>query len=158
MFYQAASERSSRLFNLRYAEESSVVRTFKVARFLRLTVLEEHATDDPDSKLDDSFGNAWMMTREDQPYHVVVRFSTHVAGNVDEVFWHKTQRTKYQSDGSLLFEGDVDGMREISWWILGYGDQAEVLEPPQLRSLIAERVARMHNCYNARSKQTVSRA
>ncbi len=140
-----------------YAEEFSEVRTFKVERFLRLRVLEEHATDDPEFKLDDYFGNAWMMIREDEPYHVVVRFSKRVAGNVDEILWHKTQRTKYEGDGALLFEVDVDGIREISWWILGYGDEAEVLEPPKLRSLIAQRVARMHKCYNARSKQTVSR-
>ena len=36
-----------------------------------------------------------------------------------------------------VFEVDVDGLGEISWWILGYGDQAEVLEPAKLREMIA---------------------
>jgi predicted DNA-binding transcriptional regulator YafY len=42
-------------------------------------------------------------------------------------------------DGRLEFRATVSGIREISWWILGYGDQAEVVEPADLRELIAQR-------------------
>jgi len=66
-----------------------------------------------------------------------------VAANVDEVAWHRTQRTHFEKDGALLFEVDVDGIHEISWWIPGYGDQAEVLEPPELRELIVGHAERM---------------
>ena len=58
-------------------------------------------------------------------------------GNVEEVHWHATQRTRRRTDGSLVFEVDVAGIDEILWWILGYGDQAIVAEPDALRHLIA---------------------
>jgi predicted DNA-binding transcriptional regulator YafY len=45
----------------------------------------------------------------------------------------------------------VSGLREISWWILGYGDQAEVLKPAALRDLIAQRALRMAEMYNGRA-------
>ncbi len=41
----------------------------------------------------------------------------------------------------------VSGLNEISWWILGYGDQAEVLDPPELRRLVAQRAAQMVQQY-----------
>jgi proteasome accessory factor B len=71
-----------------------------------------------------------------------------VAGNVAEVMWHKTQRTKLMSDGSLDFRVTVSGLNEIAWWILGYGDQAEVLQPVKLRRLVAQRAQNMAAMYN----------
>ena len=56
--------------------------------------------------------------------------------------WHKTQRTILNDDGTLDFHAIVSGLGEISWWILGYGDQAEVLSPPKLRQMVAERAER----------------
>jgi predicted DNA-binding transcriptional regulator YafY len=32
----------------------------------------------------------------------------------------------------------VDGLGEITWWILGYGNQVEVLAPAALRTKIAD--------------------
>jgi proteasome accessory factor B len=42
----------------------------------------------------------------------------------------------------------VSGLEEISWWILGYGDQAEVIRPPALRELVRQRAARMVERYD----------
>jgi len=61
-------------------------------------------------------------------------------------------RTSYEGDGSLIFEVEVDGLNEISWWVLGYGDQAQVLEPPELRDLIAEHARRMLSYYDSHSE------
>jgi hypothetical protein len=66
-----------------------------------------------------------------------------VAQNVAEVLWHKTQRVTPNSDGTLDFRVTVSGLGEISWWILGYGAEAEVLAPPELRQRVAQRAAEM---------------
>jgi len=78
---------------------------------------------------------------------VAIRFSKMVARNVAEVAWHKTQQTEFLPDGTLEFRATVSGLNEISWWVLGYGDQAEVLKPPGLRRLVAERAARTAEQY-----------
>jgi len=44
---------------------------------------------------------------------------------------------------TLTDEFRVDGVGEISWWILGYGDQVEVLAPAALRKRIAKTAQRM---------------
>lgn len=135
-----------------YTEQVDRVQTYKVERILRLKKLASTFLVDAKFNLDDYFGNAWLMIRGDQRYHVKIRFSPKVAANVDEIHWHKTQQTQFDEDGSLLFEVDVDGVDEISWWVLGYGDQAQVLEPPELQTMIAQRVANMHDHYNRRNR------
>jgi proteasome accessory factor B len=79
---------------------------------------------------------------------VVVRFAPLVARNVAEVAWHKTQRIVERQDGSIDFHVSVSGLNEISWWILGYGDQAEVLRPARLRQMIADRAGKLVELYN----------
>ncbi len=135
-----------------FSERHQEKRTFKVERFLQIKKLARRFTMDRRFSLDDYLGYAWNMIRGDQRYHVKIRFLKKVAANVDEIVWHKTQRTVCQDDGSLLFEVDVDGVREIAWWVLGYGDQAQVLEPPELRKIVAGHVKRMSSYYGANGR------
>ncbi len=125
------------------------LRTFKVERIIQMRLTDQPFRDDPTFNLEDYLGNAWLMIPDGPRTHVKIRFSVKAATNVDEVVWHKTQVTEYDKDGSLLFEVDVDGVGEIAWWVLGYGAEAEVLEPPQLRERIAKHVARMNAIYAA---------
>jgi proteasome accessory factor B len=89
-----------------------------------------------------------MIPEPGRDKRVVVRFKPMVARNVAEVIWHKTQHTTFRADGSLDFSVRVSGLKEISWWILGYGDQAEVLQPARLRRLVAERARNMAEMYD----------
>jgi len=118
-------------------------RTFKLDRITSAEPLEERFEPDPDFSLDDYFGLAWRMIPEGKVYHVRLRFLPKVAGNVEEISWHKTQRFTAEPDGSCIFEAEVDGLGEITWWILGYGDQVIVEEPPELRDRIGRIAANM---------------
>ena len=64
------------------------------------------------------------------------RLTTKEAENVTEVLWHSTQEATFQADGSAILEFRVDGLGEITWWILSYGDQVQVLAPKALRQNI----------------------
>jgi len=114
------------------------VRTFKLSRILELTVTKQTFRKPRDVNVNEYFGNARNMIPEGREYDVHLHFAAKVATNVSEVRWHKTQRAEFRPDGSLDYHVTVDGLGEISWWILGYGDQVEVIEPPPLRGHIAE--------------------
>lgn len=129
------------------SREATAIRTFKVERVIEMRLLGDRFTKDCDFSLDRYFGNAWSMIRGSNRYHVKIRFLNVVAGNVNEVIWHKTQRTLLEPDGSLLFEVDVDGITEIAWWVLGYGNQAQVLEPAELIEIILKHVQTMSDYY-----------
>jgi predicted DNA-binding transcriptional regulator YafY len=123
-------------------------RTFHLGRILSATTLADHFKIPRGFSIERYLGNAWHMIPEPGPdIDVTVRFGKLVAKNVAEVHWHKTQRLVWRDDGSVDFHATVSGLNEISWWILGYGDQAEVLYPPKLRQLVADRVRRMAAVY-----------
>jgi predicted DNA-binding transcriptional regulator YafY len=124
------------------------VRTFNVGRILKAETLNSTYETPPRFSLDRHFGNAWSMIREPGERHdVVVRFQPLVARNVAEINWHKTQKTAWNDDGTLDFQVTVDGLGEIMWWILGYGKQAEVLHPADLRERIQEQITAMQDTY-----------
>lgn len=125
-----------------------MVRTFNLGRIRRIEPLEEGFSVPRGFSIDRYLRNAWHLIPEGTTdYEVVVRFSRMVAQNVAEVVWHKTQQVERNNDGTIDFRVKVSGLSEISWWILGYGDQAEVLKPAKLRRIVAERAARMVEQY-----------
>jgi predicted DNA-binding transcriptional regulator YafY len=100
--------------------------------------------------LDERIGNAWALIPGTGPdNHVIVKFGSLVAHNVAQVKWHKSQRTHFHPNGSLTFRATVSGLDEIEWWILRYGDQAEVKSPLKLRRTIARRVRNMAVAYSS---------
>ncbi len=117
-------------------------RTFNVSRIRSLEPLEDVFEIPRAFSIERYLGNAWHLIPEPGSDHqVTVRFERLVARNVAEVVWHKTQRCEFLADGRLDFSVTVSGLNEISWWVLGYGDQAEVLAPSALRTLVATRAA-----------------
>ncbi|UCD30357.1 MAG: WYL domain-containing transcriptional regulator [Planctomycetota bacterium] len=132
---------------LGYSGMHREIRTFKVERILEAIPTGRQFRPDPKFDLNTYFGNAWQMIRGDRRYHVRIRFSPKVAGNVEEVLWHATQQTKRLDDGSLLYEADVDGVCEISWWVLGYGKEAMVEGPAALKKIIRTHIDSMAEMY-----------
>lgn len=130
------------------------VRTFNLSRILSLELLDQRYRVPRGFSIERHLGNAWQMIPGHGPDdRVVIRFQPLVARNVAEVIWHKTQQYEFQPDGSLIYRVRVSGLGEIMWWILGYGDQAEVIEPAKLRQMVAERVKRLADIYNGHRGQ-----
>ena len=126
------------------------VRIFNLSRISSIELLSQKYSIARRFNLESYLGNAWNLIPENGPdSNVVVRFQPMVAKNVSEVVWHKTQSLKFLKDGSLEFSARVSGLSEIAWWILGYGDQAEVIKPARLRRIVAHRVANMHKMYSS---------
>jgi len=124
------------------------IRIFNIVRIKSFEVLKKRYVVPRRFDLDRYLGNAWLMMRHPgRLHHVVIRFGQQMAKNVDEVKWHRTQRTKFLADGSLEFRVSVPDFLEIQWWILGYGDQAEVLRPVKLRRIIAQRAKKLADIY-----------
>ena len=128
---------------LGYSETHKGIRTFKLNRIKEFAVLDKCFIDGDNFDLGEYFGRAWSMIPEGRLYTIKLRFLAKVAHNVAEVQWHGTQRTVWNADGSVTLEFRVDGINEISWWVLGYGDQVQVLAPKALRKRIIEAAENM---------------
>lgn len=94
--------------------------------------------DDRDERatLDDVIGNAWRCKRG-KPFHVRLRLERDAGRYAEEITWHRTQHATWESQDSMIWECDVDGLDEILMWVMGFGRMVEVLEPPELRTMIA---------------------
>ena len=112
------------------------IRTFKLNRIQRIEITDKCFIDGEDFDPHEHFGRAWSMIPEGKIYNVKLRFLPKVACNVTEVKWHSTQQVTHNDDGSATIEFRVDGLGEISWWILGYGDQVKILAPRALRKKV----------------------
>ncbi len=119
------------------------VRTFKFNRIKEVEILDKCFIDSEKFDLYEYLGRAWSMIPEGRIYNIKLRFLPKVADNVTEVQWHSTQKAAHNSDGSVTMEFRVDGLGEIIWWILGYGDQVQVLAPKVLRNRVVEMAKNM---------------
>ena len=119
------------------------VRTFKFNRIKELKILDKCFVDGENFDLYEYLGRAWSMIPEGRIYYIKLRFLPKVANNVTEVQWHSTQKATRNTDGSATMEFRVDGLGEIIWWILGYGDQVQVLAPKILRNKVVEMAKNM---------------
>jgi len=78
---------------------------------------------------------------------VKVRFSKRIAPYIKESLWHGSQQLTALPDGGLLYEVCVSYPKEVAWWAMSWGSEAEVLEPPELRAYVAEEVKKLAGLY-----------
>jgi len=125
------------LYLIGYDESRKARRTYKVERILSASLTPETFTPPETESPARELLKAWDVIADEDPVKVVIRFSPAVAKRAAETRWHPSQVLEPQADGSLLWRGQIAGMREIRIWILGWGADAEVLEPAALRDEVA---------------------
>lgn len=85
-----------------------------------------------DHRLRGSFGV--LAGRGD--YRVVIRFSDGVADYIREKRWHPSQKLAELDGGGVELSLQLSSLAEIQRWILAWGGEATVIEPPELIELL----------------------
>lgn len=93
-----------------------------------------------DFNLGDYFGNAWAVYRGEQSYEVAIWFDAEAVPLVTETNWHRTQQVETRKDGTAILRFTVDGLDEVIGWVLGWTGRCGVIEPPELKELVVERL------------------
>lgn len=115
-------------------------RTYRVARFKSIRMLDDSANVPKDFSLRDYFGNAWAVFRGTESYDVEVLFTPDVARVVTETVWHHTQSATTHKDGSVTLKFRVDGLEEITHWAMSWTGRIKVIHPKLLRDRVVERL------------------
>jgi len=121
-------------------KDESEPRTYRVARFKTLQMLDQPADVPEEFDLKEYFGNAWGVFRGERTYDVEIWFTPEAAKVVTETVWHHTQKIKSHKDGSVTLLFHVDGLEEIANWILGWTGRSKVTRPAELRELVNQRL------------------
>jgi len=115
-------------------------RTFRVARFKSLRMIDASATVPEGFDLQEYFGNAWCVYRGEPTYDVEIEFTEEVANLVTETTWHHTQTVKRHEDGRVTLTFRVDGLNEIVRWVLGWSGRCKIIKPQDLRTMVTEQL------------------
>jgi hypothetical protein len=75
------------------------------------------------------------------PLSVVIRFAANIAPYIRAREWHPSQKGRELPDGRFELAFRAGGASEITHWIMGWGDAAEVVSPPELRQRVATALA-----------------
>ena len=130
------SAQTRALYVIGHDEDRAARRTFKVER-IRSVSLTSDGYEPPPASVATEMRAAWDVISDERPVPIVIRFSPAVAQRVAETRWHASQVLEPEADGSLLWRARVSGVLEIRAWILGWGPDAEVLEPAELRDWVS---------------------
>jgi predicted DNA-binding transcriptional regulator YafY len=133
------------------------VRKFRVSRIRSVSFTPLHFAEPKDFSLEE-YTTGWWEVFGGEPANVAVRFGRRVADLIRDHAPRPGQSIQELPGGDILYRVHVRGIREISWWIMQYGPDAEVLEPRALRDLMRENAARMLRLYGpAESERPVDR-
>ena len=135
------------LYLIGWDETRAALRTFKLERIQRLAVTSQRFDAPADGVVEEALERAWGIIADQGEVEVVLSFGPAVASRVAETTWHPTQVVTREADGSLTWRATVSGTVEIRAWILSWGPDVEVLEPPALREEVAGLVAEAASRY-----------
>lgn len=96
-----------------------------------------------DHRLRDSFGV--LSGRE--THEVVIRFNAFAAEYIREKRWHSSQVMSALPDGGVELRLKLSSLIEVQRWVLSWGGNAVVAEPPELIAMIRGEVRRIEQAY-----------
>lgn len=131
---------------LGYCHLRKEVRLFRLERISDLVETEERFLYPRDFSVEDYFSSSWELY-QGKPCLVKIRFSKRIAPIFRESRHHPTERIEELPGGDIIYTVNVKGTTEIMRWILGFGKDAEVLEPEELRRDIRELASHLLSIY-----------
>lgn len=129
------------LYLIGFSETAGAIRTFAVDRVRKLAVNRGSKFDYPDDYDPSIYCSGSFGIIRGEPVTVRIRFSPRVASFISERRYVVGQKIRKEPDGSVVLAMVTGLTPDLIGWLLGFGDDAEVLEP---RSLGVEIAARHH--------------
>ncbi len=117
---------------LAYAPERGALRTYRIDRIQNVEVLDRKFSRDRRITPESYFRSAWEVFTGELTA-VTVRFTGAAAKVVATGRRHPDERVTRLAGGAVEYRVEVAGIDEIARWILGFGGEATVSEPQELR-------------------------
>lgn len=138
-----------------FAHDRDDLRCFRLSRIQGRITFKTRAEHDfpPPSEVDLSRyrdRTPWQLA--DPVATAIIELSPTIAWWVDQMFGGQGEYEE-RPDGSALFRTEYGGEREIISWVLGLGDEAEVLEPPGLRDAATAALERVRDHHSTRPRR-----
>ncbi|TMW70695.1 helix-turn-helix transcriptional regulator [Alteribacter natronophilus] len=140
--------REGHLYVIAYCHLREVVRVFRLSRFEKVEQTGETFTIPRSFNIDDYLSRRWSIISDDTETDFKVKFDSVAARYVMEEDFHVETVREPQKDGSLVLKATVKSKEEFLRWIRSYGPRAEVLEPENVRTDLAQEYRRLYEMYD----------
>lgn len=120
-----------------YCQWRKTERIFAVERIRELKMLTARFEVRPGFNAEEYLKDSWGII-QGELVTVKVIFSRSVARYILDRLWHPSQKLNSLPDGRLEVTMRVADTLEVRQWILGYGPNAEVVEPAALRDALRQ--------------------
>lgn len=117
------------------------LRSFSVDAIRQVQALDKRAIDVPDAELDANLGSGYGVFAGQEVQWAVLRFSPERARWVAAETWHPMQRGRWLDDGAWRLEIPYADPRELVMDILRHVPEVTVIDPPDLRDALREKLA-----------------
>ncbi|EIP97783.1 putative transcriptional regulator [Opitutaceae bacterium TAV1] len=112
--------------------DRQAMRTFALPRMSEFAATRHRFARDPDFSPEKYFGDSFGMLRAEGTVTVRIEFDGYAGELVRERFWHASQKITEKPGGKIELELRVSHTDEVRRWVLGWGERAKVIEPPEL--------------------------
>jgi proteasome accessory factor B len=124
------------LYLVGHDHKENALRTFAVERIQSAKLTNRRFEIPPDFDFDEFQKTAFNVIWG-EPQEVKIRFSQSQAPYILERTWHPSQHIESGPNGSIILTLKVGDLNEVSRWLIGFGAEAEVLCPGELRAQIS---------------------
>jgi predicted DNA-binding transcriptional regulator YafY len=133
------------LYLVAFVPEYDAMRTFAVDRVIAVSVTEERFT--PQELEEEMFAHSLGVHQGTPPERIEIAFDARIAPYVRERMWHDSQELFDQDDGGVRLVLHVSNDWALKSWILGFGQLARVIAPPELAAQIVGEIERARALY-----------
>lgn len=116
-----------------YSATEKDFRMFRLNRIKKISLTSMHFVPREDYDFGIRHRNAFSVFPGEAVERVVVRFNKKIRPYIEESLWHHSQVIKNAENGDTLLQVDIAEPREVLWWVLQWGADAEIQEPEWLR-------------------------
>lgn len=125
------------------------IRMLPLHRVTAAEVLYLPSRKNADFDVDQYIESGYMGFCADRAIRLRALFSRAAGEHLFETALTRDQVLRALPDGRLELTATVPETRELTWWLLGFGDGVEVVEPAELREELGAMIRRMARAYGA---------
>lgn len=129
-----------------YCHANDEIRSFEMSRIRKIDITEDTYMIPHTFSLEKYLDQNHKIFYGDR-IKIVVRFTGKSVEFIENGKWHFTQETEKDSQGNLMFTVYLNDTDDIKCWLLGFGSDAEVIEPLELRNKFKCEIDRMAEKY-----------
>lgn len=124
------------------------VRQYALHRIKSAEILETKSKPNKNFSIDKYINKGeFNYPLSDKKINLEVLFDEETAYHLEETPISKSQKVTSKKNGTVLLEVNIQETQQLLWWILSFGDKAEILKPAALRGKVKEIILNLSKKY-----------